>query len=216
MPPPVLVCDFDGTWILADVGNELCDRFGAPNWRACLERWVRGEITAHDAAHEMWSSVRAPIEELVAYAQQVGVFRAGHEELLAEASAGRVTLVLASGGYELYIGPLLGSTRSAFRNLYCHELGYDHVGTLRPTLRHAELACATCALCKGNLVRSLIDMGERVAFAGDGYTDLCVIGTAAAIFTVSGSVLEKVCIERSVAHVSFEHWGEVIAALPSI
>ncbi len=215
MRPWVLVCDFDGTWVLADIGNELCERYGAPSWRTTLQSWVSGELSAHDAAREMWSGITAPVEELVAFAQQVGAWRAEHELLLAEAAAGRITLVLASGGYELYIGPLLGPSRTAFRHLYCHELGYDEAGLLRPALRHAEFACATCALCKGNLVRSMLRAGERVAFAGDGYTDVCVIETDVPIFAVKGSVLERICLERGARHLSFESWGEVVTALAS-
>lgn len=216
MRAPVLVCDFDGTWSVADVGNELCERYGAPDWRAHLERWARGELSPHEAAFAMWSTVTAEVHELVAHAREVGILRRDHERLLAEANAGKVTLVLASGGYELYIAPLLGESRASFRDLYCHELGYDAEGVFRPTLRHGELACATCALCKGELVRCLVRDGERVAFAGDGYTDLCVIETGVPIFAVAGSVLERACRERGVKHVSFESWSEVVAVLPTL
>lgn len=213
MAPPVLVCDFDGTWVLSDVGNELCDRFAHPSWRATLQRWVTGELSAKLAAGLMWSSVTATKEELVAYAHQVSSPRAEHHLLLSEVEAGRLSLILASGGYQLYIDPLLGHARQAFRAVYCHELFHDDAGVLRPELRHAELGCDGCALCKGKLVEELLRAGERVAFAGDGYTDLCVIGTGVPIFAVAGSVLERECRARGVAHVSFERWGQVIEAL---
>lgn len=214
MSPPVLVCDFDGTLTRADVGDALCDRFADPSWLEIDAMWVRGELTLPEAQRRMWGLVRASEAELIAHAREVGAFRDGADALFDAAGAGRIELVIASGGFDVYIEPLLGERREVVRAIYCNRLRAGD-GRVELDFPHDDLRCTRCAVCKGEVVRRALAEGRRVAFCGDGSSDRCVAGVAPEVFAVRGGLLESTCRDRGVPCVAFDDLRDVVAALAS-
>lgn len=192
MLPPLLICDFDGTLTEMDVGDALCDRFAPPAWRDVDDAFLRGEMSLPDAQRQMWSMVRASRQELLAHARQVGALRPGAEALFEAAAAGELELVVASGGFDLYIDALLGERTSLLRARYHNRLISRDGGGVE--LEFAEgLACHRCAVCKAEVVRRHLDPGRRVAFCGDGASDQCAAAIAPELFAIQGGDLAHHC-----------------------
>lgn len=210
--PPLLVLDFDGTLALADVGDVLCDRFADPSWREWARRWRRGELDLPQAQVHMWSTVRADAATLRAAAAEVGAFRPGAEALFEAAREGALELVIASGGFDLYIEPLLGARMEHVAAAYYNRLEPGPEGA-RPRFPHAELARPPYAIDKAAVLARHRRPGQRVAFAGDGSSDRSVIGADAELFVVRGSLLERACNDAGAPHVSFDDFDTVARAL---
>lgn len=211
---PMVVVDFDGTLTEVDVGDAICDRFAPPVWREIDARWLRHEISLPEAQRQMWSLVRAGPDEIAAFADSVGRLRAGAEELFAQAASGRLELVLASGGFDLYIDRILGPwiANGALPARFANRLVWE-AGRCVATFPHPDLACATCAICKGEVVRRRRSDGRTVAFVGDGASDACAAPVADRVFAVRGGLFEEHCRRRSIPHESFVDLGEVVAIL---
>jgi len=207
-PPPLLVCDFDGTLTRRDVGDALCDRFADPSWRQVDEAWLRGEISLPEAQRSMWSTVRAGRDELLVAARELGEFREGAASLFAAVADGRLDLVIASGGFDLYIEPLLGPWLGLLEAAHYNRLEPAPTGA-RPTFSDAW-SCTRCAVCKGRIVRWWVDAGRTVAFCGDGSSDRCAIGEAPRLFAVTGSPLHRLCDEQGIGCVAFESFETVL------
>jgi HAD superfamily phosphoserine phosphatase-like hydrolase len=205
------VCDFDGTLAVRDVGNDLVDRFGDGGWRAIDARWIAGELGIADAQRLMWASVRATDAELRAHAREVGALRPGAAALFDAAAAGRIELVIASGGFGLYVHEILGARAALARDVIANELRIGAGGGVEVVFRDG-LACARCAICKANVVRVERARGREVIFAGDGSSDRCVVDTDARIFAVAGSLLAKTCETRGRAHTAFDDLRAVLDA----
>ncbi|HVZ35587.1 MAG TPA: hypothetical protein VG963_24345 [Polyangiaceae bacterium] len=118
MGTPVVVTDFDGTLAVADVFDELCDRFAAPNWRDFTRRFASGELSMLGATQWIFDGVHVSLAELRAYALRVGALRAGASELFDAARMGRIELVIASGGLDLYIHALIADHLPHVRAIY--------------------------------------------------------------------------------------------------
>ncbi len=211
MQPPLLICDFDGTLTRVDVGDALCERFADPSWRDVDAQWLRGEISLPEAQRRMWATVRATTAELVREARRVGSLRPGADDVLAAAADGRIELVIASGGFDLYIGALLGDRAAAVSAMYHNRL-VPREGGVEPAFRE-DLSCERCAVCKGRVVHAHRDDRRRVAFCGDGSSDRCAAGVAPELFAVRGSTLARHCERRGVPHVPFDDLGTVLSAL---
>lgn len=212
--PPVVVIDFDGTLAEIDVGDAICDRFAPPSWRGIDERWLRHEIPLPDAQRQMWALVGAGPDEIRAFADSVGRLRAGAAELLEEAAQGRLEVVLASGGFDLYIDRILGPwiARGALPLRFANRLVWKHGRTVA-TFPHPDLSCATCAVCKGEVVRRQRRPGRQVVFVGDGASDSCAAPVADRVFTVKGGLFEQTCRERAIPHTAIVDLREVLAIL---
>jgi 2,3-diketo-5-methylthio-1-phosphopentane phosphatase len=209
-----LICDFDGTLTQVDVGDALCDRFADARWRAIDEQWLRGELSLPEAQRRMWGLVRATPAELVAHAEEVGELREGAAALLDAAARGALDLVIASGGFDLYIHALLGARRSAARAIYANHLAPGPGRTVRPVFL-VGFGCETCAVCKAEIVRrhASADAGRPVAFCGDGSSDRCAAAVADRVFAVTGGHLARHCERGGIPYVPFDDLGVVIDAL---
>jgi 2-hydroxy-3-keto-5-methylthiopentenyl-1-phosphate phosphatase len=63
-----VLVDFDGTAALHDVAAHLLDRFGEPGWPDYDGAWIRGEIDGRSVLQPQAAMLRAPLDQLVAYA----------------------------------------------------------------------------------------------------------------------------------------------------
>ena len=209
---PVVVLDFDGTVTQKDIGDEICDRFAPPAWRDIDAAWVRNEISLPEAQRLMWGLARAERPEALAYARQVGHLRPGLDGLFAAARQAGAALWLASGGFDFYIEALLGARLGAFERSYFNATRFVE-GRIEVDFPHGGLACGRCAVCKGKVCDAARATGRPTIFVGDGSSDRCAIGRADRIFAVRDSLLARTCEERGCAHVPFDDFAEVAAAL---
>ena len=211
MPPPLLICDFDGTITTTDIGDALCDRFAPPTWREIDAAWVRGELSLPEAQRRMWSLVRASRDELLAHAREVGALRGGAVELFDAARRGDIELVIASGGFDLYIDALLGERVRFLSARYHNRL--VSAGD-RVELEFAQaIGCERCAVCKGEIVRRMLGGGRRVAFCGDGSSDRCAAGVAPELFAIEGGELARHCADNGLSFVPVRDLRVVLEAL---
>jgi 2-hydroxy-3-keto-5-methylthiopentenyl-1-phosphate phosphatase len=212
MAVPIVVTDFDGTLAVEDVGDALCERFADVSWREFDRRFVNGELSLPAAQRGMWALVQATAEELRAHALEVGRLRDGATELFEAARLGRIELVIASGGFDFYIRELLAEQLGHVRAAYYNNLAVTELG-LQLEFPHADLACARCAVCKGNALRKHLDTARRVLFCGDGSSDRCAVGVAPELWAVTGSELARYCREVGAEHREFEDYRQVLRTI---
>jgi 2,3-diketo-5-methylthio-1-phosphopentane phosphatase len=211
-PPLVLVLDFDGTMTRLDVGDEVCERFADPRWREIDAAWLRGELSLPEAQRQMWALCRASRAEAVRFAREVGALRPGLDALLDAVTAAGGEAWLASGGFDFYIEAILDAQRARFARAWYNRAHFD-AGGIGVEFPHAEVACATCAVCKGRVVDAARAVARRVVFAGDGSSDRCVIGRGAEIFAVRGGRLAAGCEAAGAPYTPFDELFEVAAHL---
>jgi 2-hydroxy-3-keto-5-methylthiopentenyl-1-phosphate phosphatase len=210
--PLTVILDFDGTVTMADVGDELCDRFADPRWRALDRLWEEKRISLPEAQEGMWALVAAAPDELLEHARAVGVLRPGLDRFLQAVPPG-AELVLASGGFDFYIQAILGERLRRFAAVYANR-GVLDAGGVRVSFPHRErLGCALCAVCKGRLCDEVRAAGRRVAFIGDGASDRCAIGRADLLCGVRGSKLAAACTAAGSPHLEFDRLDELVGRL---
>jgi 2-hydroxy-3-keto-5-methylthiopentenyl-1-phosphate phosphatase len=212
MTVPIVVTDFDGTLALADVFDELCDRFAAANWRDFQRLFTSGELSMLGSTQWIFEGMNASLAELREYALGVGELRAGASELFAAARAGRIELVIASGGLDFYIEALLAEHLPYIRTIYCTSLTATDRGLLLD-FPLVELRCERCAVCKGLALKRHLDPARRVVYCGDGWSDRCAVGVAPELFAVADSQLARYCSEHSVPHTEFDDYRQVLRVL---
>ncbi len=209
--PAAIVFDFDGTAVTLDIGDEICRRFADPSWVDWDRAWERGELPLVEVQRRVWPLVRCGADALAAWLAETVRFRAGFRELVEEARARAVPVVIASQGFDLYIRPALATLGPAAAGIRLYANHADLVdGAVAVDFPHHErFGCERCALCKARVVEALRAGGRRVAFFGDGTSDRCVAGRADRLYAVEGEPLARLCRERGVPVRPFRTFAEV-------
>jgi 2-hydroxy-3-keto-5-methylthiopentenyl-1-phosphate phosphatase len=210
--PLAIVCDFDGTATLLDIGDEISKHFGgAARWEAESARFRRGELDTRGIIQAIYAEVSASEDEVRAFAARHARLRPGFSDLVAACHARGAPFVLASGGLRQYIEAVLEEHLPAELRAHVRIVANEGVfgrGGLRvsfPTEDTArELGCTVCGSCKRVAVAEARKSGARhVIGAGDGFADRCLARSADSIWAREGSYLHRWCVENRVAHTPF-------------
>ena len=207
-----IVCDFDGTATLLDIGDEISKRFGGQeHFELQKARFARGELDTRGIIEGIYTHVTAPEEEVRAFAASHARLRPGFAELIEAARARGAPFYLASGGLRQYIEAVLEAQlppeARAYVQLRANEGLFSPQG-LRVRFPSDEASrragCAVCGSCKRVSVAEARAAGaRRVLGIGDGFADRCLVQFADRTFAREGSFLHRHCLERGLAHTPF-------------
>src|SRR2546430_17274936 len=93
-----VVCDFDGTATLLDIGDEISKRFGGvEHFQQQKALFGRGELDTRGIIEGIYAHVRAPEAEVCAFAVELARLRPGFAELVEAALERGAPFYLASG-----------------------------------------------------------------------------------------------------------------------
>jgi len=225
--PLAVVCDFDGTATLLDIGDEISKHFGGvEHWETETARFRRGELDTRGIIEAIYNKILASEEEVRAFAAATARLRPGFSDLVAACRARGAPFFLASGGLRQYIEAVLAANLSPEQRAHVRIVANEGLfgpGGLKvrfPTEDAArELGCTACGSCKRVAVAEARKAGARhVIGAGDGFADRCLARSADSIWARDGSYLHRWCVENRVAHTPFTSLDGVaraVAAFPA-
>lgn len=170
-----LVLDWDGTITEHDTLHMVLEQFGDMEVFHRMERELGRERTLQGVIAAEMRSIRAPLDEVVAWVVANVRVRRGFAELVAE----RRPLVLSAGFHEL-IEPVL-EREGIVVEVVANRLDPRPDGWV--ALFRSATVCAVCGEpCKREAVAGL----ERFVYAGDGWSDRCVALRAERVFARAG------------------------------
>ncbi len=212
-----VVCDFDGTALTEDLGDQVSQRFaGRDAWLRAEDEYRAGAFPFGELLRRIFEPITADAPEIAAFARERAVLRPGFEAFLAAcADAGR-PFVICSAGLDVYIEPVLERLDPRLRGhleLRSNRARCSPTGMTLEFHRPArEDGCGRCGFCKGSVVRELQHAGHRVVVLGDGTADRCAADAADFVFATRRLVDH--CRERGLRHLPFRDFHEVMAAFP--
>src|SRR5207237_6098 len=154
--PLAVVCDFDGTATLLDIGDEISKHFGGvEHWETETARFRRGELDTRGIIEAIYNKILASEEEVRAFAAATARLRPGFSDLVAACRARGAPFFLASGGLRQYIEAVLAANLSPEQRAHVRIVANEGLfgpGGLKvrfPTEDAArELGCTACGSCK--------------------------------------------------------------------
>ena len=197
--------DYDGTITEQDLLQKIAYEFGDPEIVGALDRGLgEGTVTLRDEIVGEYATVRAPLEEVLAWAFERTMIRPGFREFIEVAGAEGWRVVVVSSGFHELIEPVL------------EREGVD-------VLLHANRVDATpqgwqvdwrypddCDHCGESCKRTLLPAGY-VVYVGDGYSDRCAALASDRVFATSG--LARYLSERGTPFETFSDFRALSAAL---
>jgi 2-hydroxy-3-keto-5-methylthiopentenyl-1-phosphate phosphatase len=199
--PVRIVVDWDGTVTEVDGLHLVLQEFGDKRIYDAAESKLGRELTLHEVIALEFESVRAPLEEVVAWMRANVRIRAGFDEF----ARAYDPLIVSSGFHEL-IEPLL-EREGLQLDVVANRLDARPEGW-RVLFREAD----ACDVCGERCKRSDVVRHERgFVYVGDGFSDRCVALAASRVFARDG--LAEYLDAKGVEYDRFEDFYDVERAL---
>jgi 2-hydroxy-3-keto-5-methylthiopentenyl-1-phosphate phosphatase len=195
-----LVVDWDGTVTEVDGLHLVLLEFGDERLYDAAESQLGRELTLNEVIALEFESVRAPLDEVVAWMRENVRVRAGFAEL----AKAHDPLIVSSGFREL-IEPIL-EREGLELELVANEVDARPDGW-RARFRAAE----SCEVCGQPCKRADLSSHDGFVYVGDGYSDRCVALAADRVFARDG--LAGYLDSRGVEYERFEDFYDVARAL---
>ncbi len=195
-----LVLDWDGTVTETDTLHLAIEEFGNVDVFVEMESEIGRRMTLQEVIAAEMRTIRAPLEDVVAYLLATVSLRAGFGELV----EGRDPLVVSMGFHEL-IEPLLErdgiDVRLVANRLEPRPEGWSAIFR-RQTL---------CDVCGEPCKRSDVSGLDGFVYVGDGFSDRCVAQVADRVFARDG--LATFLAGKGVAFELFDDFHDLATAL---
>ena len=172
-----LVLDWDGTVTEVDTLHLVLEEFGDREVYARVEGALGRSMTLNEVIAAEFETVTAPLDEVVEWLLENARIRSGFVEL-----ARKHHPLIVSSGFHETIEPLL--EREGV--LDAVELRANRLDARSDGWRVRFRTEQECGACGEPCKRSDLPAGERVVFAGDGYSDRCAALAADRIFARDG------------------------------
>ena len=196
-----LVVDWDGTVTETDGLHLVLLEFGDERIYDASESKLGSELTLHEVIALEFESVRAPLEEVVAWMRANVRIRLGFAEL----ARAYDPLIVSSGFHEL-IEPIL-AREGLELDVVANRVDPRPDGW-RVLFRESDV----CDVCGQPCKRSDVARHDRgFVYVGDGFSDRCVALAASRVFARDG--LAEHLTASDVAFESFEDFYDVMRAL---
>ena len=170
-----LVLDWDGTVTEVDGLHLVLLEFGDVSIYDAAENRLGGDLTLHEVISLEFSSIHAPLEDVVGWVRENMQVRAGFAELVRR----RRPLVVSSGFHEL-IEPVL-QREGVDVDVIANRLDPRPDGW-RALFRESD----PCEVCGQHCKRADLAGLEEFAYVGDGFSDRCVALAATRVFARDG------------------------------
>ena len=193
----LLAIDFDGTLATHDTVDWFSARWAPEDFEAADLALANGEITLDACLAQQIANITATREEVTA-------IRPGARELFAFCAEHDIEPIVVSAGFESLIHAILQAHGFDLR-VSAHEVEFGPEG-MRVRFRERAM-CDHCGeRCKRDEVVGLA-AGRRVAYVGDGYSDLCAAEDAEVRFARASLITH---LEREgFPYVPFENMHDV-------
>jgi 2-hydroxy-3-keto-5-methylthiopentenyl-1-phosphate phosphatase len=195
-----LVLDWDGTVTEVDGLHLVLLEFGDERIYDAAENKLGRELTLNEVIALEFTSVRAPLGDVVAWMRENVRIRPGFAEL----ARAREPLIVSSGFHEL-IEPILEREGLEL------ELVANRLDPRPDGWRALFRDSAPCNVCGQPCKRADVAGLGAFAYAGDGYSDRCVAELADRVFARDG--LARYLDARGVEFEPFADFHEIEAAL---
>jgi 2,3-diketo-5-methylthio-1-phosphopentane phosphatase len=206
----VVCCDFDGTIALPDAGEHLLAHFGAPEWRDLDAAVWRGELSEREAWTRQigmlrctWAQARAGLKHGIS-------IRSGFVDFVDFCRARDVPFVILSSGLKPVIDAVLADAGISALTILANDVAI-HEDRWQLIPHPVSPLSDRCLHCKCVHLLRLKAEHKKIAYIGDGLTDVCPSMHADLVFATGNLAADRGA--RNLPHIYFESFSEIESSL---
>jgi 2,3-diketo-5-methylthio-1-phosphopentane phosphatase len=183
MPPDVVILsDFDGTIVTANVLESLYGRFGTPLCQQATGLWDRGLISTQEELATCFGTFTATRQEMESHLETFRVEPAMHK-LVRLCSKKQWAFAIVSDGLRWYVDFILKRNGFSGIDVYANDIEFLEPG-YRFSFPHSDPSTPKRGVSKSAVVRTFQRLGYRVIFIGDGLSDTDTLSVADSVYAM--------------------------------
>jgi 2-hydroxy-3-keto-5-methylthiopentenyl-1-phosphate phosphatase len=205
-----VLCDFDGTVVACETVTLLYRRFAAPSCTELVEQWMRGEIGTQEELQGCFATMKASRGEMEAVLDSVSI-DPGFPSFVESCRQRGHAFALVSDGLTWIIDHILARHGIQDVTIYANSIHFEPQG-IRLSFPWHDPQYPKRGVPKPIIVRRYQAQGWRVAYIGDGLTDLEVLGVADVVYA-RDRLLDH-AREQGMEVVGFSGFSELLGKRP--
>ena len=205
-----ILCDFDGTTAVNDVGNLFFRTFADGRCHEIVQSWKSGAINSKECLLRECAISRVTRAQFAAFAdsQKMDPHFPGFVDYCKSRG---FPVSIASDGLDFYIQRVLKNHKlDGDVAFYSNHLVFTSEESITAEFPYFESGCGVCGNCKGFHVQEARKDGSQVVYVGDGLSDRCGALKADIVFAKRGRDLLPFCRENRIQHLEYDDFGDVL------
>ncbi len=206
MPSKLAVLtDFDGTITRTDVAEAILEEFAPSSWWEIEELHRARKIGTRESMVRQFALVRAKQADLIRFVDEHVEIDETFPDFVGFCNRRHIRLEIVSEGLDFYVRHLMRKWDLPLPLRTNHAVFEE--GRIRIEYPWADATCTLCGTCKLLRLFQLRTEGFRMAYVGDGHSDLCPAVEADVVF--AKRELAELCAEESIAYTTFVNFADV-------
>ena len=210
----VVLCDFDGTITSFDTADYVLRRFAEGDWELYDRMLDDGKISLEECMIRQFDLVHVPEATIIEELEKVACVRQDFPELVHFCLHNGIPFYIVSAGLDFVIYHYLD--KLGLRSLIKMHSGTSFFDGRKINFSFPRIANLESKSFKDDLVKSFQRRGVKVAYIGDGLSDLDAAKLADIRFAVTGMRLERTLREEGLAFEPFEDFAKVELGLKAL
>jgi 2,3-diketo-5-methylthio-1-phosphopentane phosphatase/HAD superfamily hydrolase (TIGR01509 family) len=207
----LILCDFDGTISIRDMGYVLLNRFSSGDWEAVDRDFTEGKIGSKEAYSRIAKIVKGNKEDVFSFIRDHSDIDPYFTSFYSYCRERGIDVKIVSDGLDFYIKTILEIHHLSEIPFYANCTRIRDGEGMDVSFPYSSEECGLCGTCKKRLIQIHRKEYDSIFFAGNGLSDRCAAREADLVFAKSS--LYTFCIEHDIPCHFFENFHEILEDL---
>ena len=207
----LILCDFDGTISLRDMGYVLLNRFSSGDWEAIDRDFCEGKIGSKEAYSRIAKIVKGNKGDVLSFIRSHSDIDPYFASFYHDCREKGIDLKIVSDGLDFYIKTILEIHHLSEIPFYANCTRLQNGKGMELSFPYANEECGLCGTCKKRLIQIHRKAYDPILFVGNGLSDRCAAREADFVFAKSS--LYAYCIDQDITCHFFENFHDILEDL---
>jgi 2-hydroxy-3-keto-5-methylthiopentenyl-1-phosphate phosphatase len=203
----LILCDFDGTISIQDMGYLLINRFSSGDWKAIDQEFRQGKIGSREAYLRISKILKGDEQTVLRFIQEHSDIDPHFASFYQYCRGKKIDVKIVSDGLDFYIKSILETHHLSEIPFYANCTRSLRGNGIDISFPHANEECGLCGTCKKRLIQIHRKDYDSILFVGNGLSDRCAAQEAD--FAYAKGSLYTYCIEKDITCHFFRDFQEI-------
>lgn len=204
----LILCDFDGTISVQDMGYALVTRFSSGDWEAIDRDFREGKIGSKVGYSRIAKILDGDQSAILHFIQEHSHIDPFFQSFYQYCREKDFDIKIVSDGLDFYIEKMLEIHHLSEIPFYANCTHFQKDGGIDISFPHSEDECGLCGTCKKKLIQNHRREYDSIFFVGNGLSDRCAAREADFVFAKDS--LYFYCIEQDIPCHFFRDFREIL------
>ncbi len=204
----LILCDFDGTISVRDMGYVLVNQFTSGNWETIDRDFREGKIGSKEAYSRIAKILTGDESAILHFVQEHSDIDPSFSTFYQYCHENNMDIKIVSDGLDFYIRKILEIHRLSEIPYYANSTHFLKGGRMEISFPHSEEECGLCGTCKKRLIQIYRKEYDSIFFVGNGLSDRCAAREADFVFAKDS--LYTYCTEQDITCHFFKDFLEIL------